>query len=203
MARKLNTDLSHVYRQRLLRLEAQAKAREAEASLIESVEQTVALGEARGDEYDKPKQRRGEGRKPVRRLDGLEWMLSQSRITADQYEAGKRYGDAFRKAIPTAPIRSILNRDVTSGGGCSVAHLLAAAEERVYAAEKLAMYRRQLGDHRHLTSVCDRVCGEEKTPRQAADNGRGAEAVEAVLVIALDLLIDHLPAKRGGLAEAA
>jgi hypothetical protein len=190
-------------RERLLRLEALAKARVDEASLEASLAETVARGEDKGAEFDQPAQKRGERRKPVRRLDGLEWMHSKARLTDDQYAAGRRYGDAFRKASPDAPIRSVLNRDPPSGTGCAIAHLLAAAEERVYAAAKLAMYRRQLGNHRHLTSVCDRVCGEEMTPRQAAENGRGAEAVEAVLVIALDLLILHLPVKRETTAIAA
>lgn len=195
MARN-KTDLGYIQRQRFMRLEDQAKARAEEASVTQGMAETVTLGEARGAVFDQPPAKRGERRKPFRRLSGLEWMYSKAKLTDDQRAAGERYGDAFRKAHPDVPIRSILNRDPTSGGGCSIAHLLADAEERVYAAEKLAMYRRQLNNHRHLTDICDRICGEEMTPRQASDNGRGAEAVEAVLVIALDLLIIHLPAKR-------
>lgn len=202
MARK-QTDLGFIQRQRFLREEEQAKARADEASLRISLEQTVARGEDKGAVFDQPVQKRGERRKPIRRLDGLEWLHSKSRITDDQLAAGRRYGDAYRKALPDAPIRSVLNRDPPAGTGCSIARLLAAAEDRVYAAEKLAMYRRQLGNHKHLTKVCDDVCGMEMTPRQAADNGRGAGAVEAVLVIALDLLILHLPTKRESLAAAA
>jgi hypothetical protein len=37
-------------------------------------------------------------------------------------------------------------------------------------------------------AACDLVCGEEKTPREAAGGEREASRMEAVLKVALDIL---------------
>jgi hypothetical protein len=38
-------------------------------------------------------------------------------------------------------------------------------------------------------AACDRICGQELTPREAAGADREAGRLEAVLAIALDLLL--------------
>jgi hypothetical protein len=188
--------MEHAARQRLVRLERQAKAREEDAALEASLTQALERGEDQGAEFDRQPQRRGEGRKPIRRLTGLEWLHRKERISDDQLAAGERYGATYRRAKGDIAIRSILNRDVTGSDGCTIAAMLANAEASVYAKEKLAMYRGQLANQAALIDACDAVCGNEQTPREASENGRGAEAIEALLMVALDLLIQHLAPAR-------
>lgn len=187
-----NTDPAVAQRARLRRLEQLAKARVEDAALEAALAAAVAHGEDKGAEFHRVPQKRGEGRKPIRRLTGLGWLLGKDRITKDQYEAGARYASAYQKAKPEARIKSILDREVGTGDGCTIAAMLATAEERVYAAERLARYRRQLAEQPALISACDLICGEEMTPREAANNGRGADSIEAVLKVALDILFPHM-----------
>jgi len=46
-----------------------------------------------------------------------------------------------------------------------------------------------LKDHPTLVGACDRICGLELTPREAAGGDREAGRLEAVLAVALDLLL--------------
>jgi hypothetical protein len=66
---------------------------------------------------------------------------------------------------------------------------LSAAETRLRARRHLAGLRRRLADHPTLVGACDRICGQELTPREAAGGDREAGRLEAVLAIALDLLL--------------
>jgi hypothetical protein len=66
---------------------------------------------------------------------------------------------------------------------------LTAAEARLRARHHLAGLRRRLKDHPALVAACDRICGLEQTPREAAGGDREAGRLEAVLAIALDLLL--------------
>jgi hypothetical protein len=53
---------------------------------------------------------------------------------------------------------------------------------------QLALYRGQLFGHPALVAACDLVCGRELTPREAAGGERDGLKLEAVLLVALDLL---------------
>lgn len=191
-------------RDRLLELERQFASRAEEAAQIASMAQARAMAEAKGAEFDQAPQKRGEPRKPLRRLSGLGWLLAKGKITEQAYQAGSRYGEAYRLAQPDAPIRSILDREPAGQGGCSVAHLLANGEARVYAAERLVMYRGMLGNMKLLIDACDAVCGREQTPREASLNGIGAQVVQALVVVSLGLLTQHLsPARRNVAPDVA
>jgi hypothetical protein len=52
----------------------------------------------------------------------------------------------------------------------------------------LASFRQRLAGQLDLVRACDLVCGEELTPREASENERDAGRLEAVLLVALDLL---------------
>jgi hypothetical protein len=193
---KRNTNLAHVERDQNLKAERQAKARADDAAIASGMTETRTLGEARGQEYDAPPQKRGEHRKPMRRLTGLVWLHAKNRLTDDQLAAGLRYGHAYQRATAEQSIRSILNRDVTSADGPTLARLIEHAEGTMHARQKLAMYRGMLSNQPGLVSACDRICGEELTPREASANGRTAEGLEAVLRVALDLLNQHVAPSR-------
>lgn len=186
------TNLAIVERRRNLALERQAKAREEDNALEDRMAETVERGEARGEEFDRAPQKRGEGRKPIRRLSGLEWLHKKGKLTAEQVAVGERYGRAYRKAKGDGAIKSILNRDVAASEGPTVEQLKAHAEAVQGARERLAYFRRLLLNQDGLVRACDRICGDELTPREASVNGKTADGLEALVRVALDILALHL-----------
>jgi hypothetical protein len=67
--------------------------------------------------------------------------------------------------------------------------LLKQAAGRQRAETELAEMRARLFRQSDLVSVCDLVCGRELTPREAGGGEREAQRIEAVLKVALDLLM--------------
>ena len=179
--------LARLERERLLILERRGKAR-AEALAVETgIAETIVLSRARGGAIEAP----ATPRKPHRRQAGLEWLVRQGRLNDQQKRAGERYGTYYRRAAAGAAIGSSL--DIKQGdnpSGASLGEVLAQAEARAAAAAKLALYRRKLHQHPVLLAACDLVCGEELTPREAARTDREAGRLEAVLEVALDLLVE-------------
>jgi hypothetical protein len=66
--------------------------------------------------------------------------------------------------------------------------VLAHGERTEAARRTLADLRRRLLRQADLVAACDAICGEEKTPREAAGGEREAGRLEAVLKVALDIL---------------
>ena len=184
-------DPARVARERLLRFERQARARAEAAAVADGVAETVALSRARGQAIAEPAgPRRRVCTQPYRRQSGLEWLAAKGRIDATAKAAGDRYGAVYRRAKADQPIRSTL--DVRPGRGqdptAPLAESLAHGEGTEVARRKLAELRRRLWRQPDLVAACDLICGEEKTPREAAANDRDAGRIEAVLKVALDIL---------------
>ena len=179
-------DPARVARDRLLRQERRAQAREEAEAVAAGVAETVALSRARGAVIEAP----GPGRRPHRRQTGLEWLAGKGRIGTAARVAGERYGSAYRRAKAEQPIRSTL--DAQPGRGqpptMPLAEILAHGEGTQAAARKLAELRGRLCRQPDLIAACDLICGEEQTPREAAAGDRDAGRLEAVLKVALDLL---------------
>jgi hypothetical protein len=120
----------------------------------------------------------------------LEWLAKKGRISAAARAAGESYGWAYRRARLDPSIPSTL--DVKPGGGFPGAPpleaVLAHGEGTELARRKLAEFRARLWRQSDLVAACDLVCGEEKTPREAAGDEREAVRLEAVLKVALDIL---------------
>lgn len=184
-------DPARAMRERLQRLEAQARARDAARAVAEGVAETVDLSRDRGAEFEKPPAVRGGRETPHRRLSGLEWLTRKGRITAGQRRVGEAYGAAYRRAGAASSIPSTLEAQPSGGlaAGPSVAQILRLAAGRMRAAEELAAMRARLFQQGDLVSVCDLICGRELTPREAGGGDREAVRVEAVLKVALDLLL--------------
>jgi hypothetical protein len=128
-------------------------------------------------------------RERYRRQPGLEWLARKGRISEHQRAAGERYRDAYLVAQPTVAIGSTLEvQPGGASGGPGLKALVARADLRRSAERKLAMYRAQLSGHPALVAACDLVCGRELTPREAAGGEREGLKLEAVLLVALDLL---------------
>jgi hypothetical protein len=167
------------------RQRAQAEAR----AVAEGVAETVALEQRRGAVFELA-ETDGRGRdRPYRRQPGLDWLQRKGRISETQRKAGERYRDAYLVAEPVAAIGSTLEvQPGMGGGGPALATLVARADRRRAAEAKLALYRRQLLQHPALIAACDLICGQELTPREAGGGDREGIRVEAVLLVALDLL---------------
>lgn len=177
-------------RQQLGVEERRLKAKAEDVALELRLVETAALAEARGEVFDRPTMKRGEQRKPMRRLTGLEWLRRKGRITDDAWAAGERYGAVYRLTKGAGAIASILNEDRGIGGGQTIASVMQHSEKTAQASSKLAMYRRQLINQGAMIAACDTICGEELTPREASADGHEAGKLEAVLLIALDLLAE-------------
>lgn len=177
-------------RDRLLRVARQAQARAEAAAVIEGVAETVALSRARGAAIVGPESRnRAPRAAPHKRLSGLDWLAAKGRISDEAKAAGDRYGWVYRRVKLDKAIPSTL--DVRVRGQYlppSLEEVLAHGEGTETARRRLAEYRRLLRGHPDLVSACDLVCGEEKTPREAAGGDRDGTRLEAVLKVALDLL---------------
>ena len=175
-------DPAKAIRDRLRAMEKRAQARDEAAAVADGVAETLALAGRRGAAFEK---REG----LYRRQAGLDFLARKGRVTPEQKAAGERYGACYRRAMATSVIGSTLEvQPGMSAGGAPLSVLLAQAEGRRQAELKLAMYRRQLCAQGDLVRACDRVCGDELTPREAAGGEREASRLEAVLLVALDIL---------------
>jgi hypothetical protein len=183
-------DPARAMRERLKILEQREHDRTEARAVAEGVAETVGLSEARGAVFETAPAQRGERETPYRRMAGLEWLWKKGRITERQRSAGERYGDRYRRADAAPTIGSTL--DVQPGSsataGPSLALLLRLAEGRRQAQAQLAAYRERLFGQSDLVTVCDLVCGQELTPREAGGGDREALRIEAVLKVALDVL---------------
>ena len=166
----------------LRRLARQALARAVSAGVAE----TVALSRARGAaiEAETP------GRGPYRRQTGLDWLAGRGRIGPAARAAGELYGQVWRRARLDPSIRSSLEISPGRGSGqaAPLARILAHGEGTLTAQRRLAALRARLSHQPDLVAASDTICGEEKTPREAAGGEREAGRLEAGLKVALDLL---------------
>jgi hypothetical protein len=177
-------------RDRLLRLERQARTQAEARAVMDGVAETVALSRRRGVVFDGPSGTKARAQ-PFKRLSGLEWLLKKGRLTVAEAAAGERYGLAYRRAKLDPSIPSTLEvkpQAMLSASGPSLKHLVAHAQGTAQAAGLLAGYRRRLLMQKDLLAACDQVCGEEKTPREAAGGDRDGARLEAVLKVALSIL---------------
>ncbi|HLZ75520.1 hypothetical protein [Phenylobacterium sp.] len=189
-------DPGRAMRERLKLLEAREKGRAEARAVADGVAETVALARARGAKFEKPAPGRGTRETPYRRQAGLDWLARKGRISAAQQAAGERYGACWRRAGAAPTIGSTLEVQPSRGlaGGPPLNLLLKQALGREQAVAELAGMRARLFGQSDLVSVCDLICGQELTPREAGGGEREAGRVEAVLKVALDLLC--LPARR-------
>lgn len=190
------TDLALIQKRRNLQLERQEKARAEAQALADRMAETRARGEARGEEFEQQPKRRGEQDKPLQRVTGLAWLYRKGKLTDDQFAAGSRYGACYRMAKGEASIRSILNRDVAGGEGPTLEALMQQSERNEQARAKLAMYRNQMQGEVTIITACDLICGDELTPREAAQNGRDATALEVLMIAGLSMMAQHLAPSR-------
>ena len=183
-------DPARAMRERLKTLEARERARTEARAVEDGVAETVALDEGRGAAFEKAPAKPGGRETPYRRQAGLEWLAGKGRITPRQKQAGEAYGALYRRAGVTASIGSTLEVQPSGGqsSGPSLGLLLKMAAGRARAEADLTERRRRLFGQSDLVTVCDLICGQELTPREAGGGEREALRIEAVLRVALDIL---------------
>lgn len=175
-----------------LRLERQETRRQDEAANDQRFAENMALDAGRG-ELIAPPAKRGDPRKPQRRQTGLELVLSRGVIQHVEAVALRRYGDDYRAATIELTLKSGL--DFTIRGGVQVTD--EAAQKRA-TAQKEAMRRLEdaqnngLGGQSDLMRACNLIAGQQKTPREAAnDAARQAERLTWAVGVAGALLVRH------------
>jgi hypothetical protein len=184
-------DPARAMRERLKILEARERDRTEARAVAEGVEETVALSQARGAAIEREPADRAGRTTPYHRRSGLEWLVAKGRISERQRLAGERYGASYRRAGAQAAIGSTLDLapGSSASGGPSLGLLLKMADGRRQAQAALAASRQALFGQGDLVTACDLICGQELTPREAAGGDRDAARMEAVLKVALDLLL--------------
>ncbi len=155
------------------------QARIAEARAIAAgVEETLALDEARGATFV-----RGA---PHARLDGLGWLARKGRLRARQSEAGRRYGDLYRRLYLNGQYRTFL--DDTPRGFSELNPQEARRDDQ----RRIERARRDaLAGLKSLIGVVDQVCGEGLRVSELETDDRQMLRLEERLSVALDLLAEH------------
>lgn len=175
-------------RRRLLSVERQEKAKADDASMIRLTAENAALDYERG-ELVTPDTKRGEKRKPQRRLCGIELMERRGDITVDQRNALAMYGNDYRLAKPReARLRSCLDDTVRGTADIMPPSLSQrAANDRLTLAQYVA-----LRGQSDLMEACNKIAGLQMTPREAAEgSARKSERMVTAVRIAADLLFRH------------
>lgn len=121
---------------------------------------------------------------PIR--DGLLWLVKKGKLSASRRAAAVLYRDAYREPQEGA-MRSCLNDEVLGSGSGRPPDYNA---RKVDAVRRLAALRTvALAGHGQMIEVMDGVCGGGLTLRDlAAGDDRAAGRLEAVLMVALDLV---------------
>lgn len=188
MKRKLEP--ARLERARLFAMERLTAERVEAAAVSEGIAETVALLRARGAAIETAAPAAGRREGPYRRQPGLDWLQRKGRLQALQRAAGERYGACYRRVKDEGAIPSSLDIKPRASvvSGPSLTMLMGRAEGMAQASARLEDFRRRLSGQRDLVRACDLICGEELTPREASENDRDAGRLEAVLLVALDLL---------------
>jgi len=185
-------------RRRNLVLESQARGRAEEGALERRLAETERLAAARGEALERPHRQKGEPRQPMRRMTGLQWLLSKGRIDGVQAQAGLRYGHLCERAERGDMPSSLKERVGGASPGAPGEARLAAIQAKDRADWAV---RGGLPDAvgRELVALCVKVCGETATVREAAGGDRAAaERMEVQLGVCLNILAVHF-----GLARPA
>lgn len=178
-------------RRRNLMLEAQARGREDERSLASRLAETERLAVQRGEALERPLARKGEPRRPMRRISGLQWLLARGRIASLQAQAGLRYGQLC-EGVTKGDLPSSLKERMGGSPPLTPAEAKLAAVTAKGRADWVL--RQGLPDPvgRELVRLCEVVCGQTATVREAAGGDRAvAERMEVELGLALNLLAVH------------
>jgi hypothetical protein len=176
----------------------QAERERAKAEALEvstGVEETVALAEGRGEAFERPKQRPGERAKPVRRLNGLAYLVSRKVLTTELAQIGEAWGDLYRQAYGDPPLRSCIN-DSIGGSSDPTGSALVAAQARVVAQRRLRAMSGHIEAVPDLWGALVAIAGIGLTPRQFAGTEKAALVAQTRLIDALELM-------RAGVRRAA
>lgn len=148
-----------------------------------AIVETAKLAALRGDIVSIPS-RSTPGRSAARRINGIDWLLSKNRLDQHQHQAADRYATDYSVANTVSLPTGL--REPTGGAPDAAQIRRAQAERRLTLARE-----RALNGHAGMIALCDTVIGEGKRIRQISNDQEAAHKNEAVLIVALDLLVEH------------
>lgn len=127
---------------------------------------------------------------PPKDRDGLVWLIQKKRLTPEQQRTAKTWRDAARDATGVS-IKSCIDDTASGSGGPAWQRLQAAYVATAASKAWLDQMRREvLRGQVDMLTVMDGVCGAGHTLRDlAGGNDRRAGELEAVLRVALDVLV--------------
>jgi len=175
-------------RQRAAAQASREAAKAHQAQVDGGVSETIALGTQRGEVFDVPKDTVPGRQKPVRRLSGVEWLGRQGKLSERRQRASEAYLEAYQGAMSVDGLRSCLGEHTPGNGNKPVARIIASAEARARSVHDLRALHRALMHQEDLIIACDLIVGQGKTPREASVNGQQAARLEALTLVALDLI---------------
>jgi hypothetical protein len=184
-------NLAHIEARARQRAAAQASrdaAKALQAQVDSGVSETVALGENRGEMFDRQTKPTPGRQKPVRRLSGVDWLQRQGKLSERRQRAAVAYCEAYEGAMSVDGLRSCLGEHTPGNGNKPVAYIIASAEARARSIHTLRGLHRAMMHQEDLIVACDLIVGQGKTPREAASNGSQAARLEALVLVALDLI---------------
>jgi len=202
--RAANDDLASADRQRRRRgqlalraLETELAGRDAEDRIEQGIDETVALGRARGEtiEVSKAGARR---RIRIRSRDGLATLVATGSISALQQRAGLLYRDLYEATDPERDLRSQMESAAMSGAGAGGKPERGAAE--AWAERRLRLCRAMAGleakvrlaDRNGLAVRALReVAGHARCISHFVAGGGSQSAHRRALGLALDVCIGH------------
>lgn len=173
-------------RNRLLKEEAQKRAREEAVALMERTEETVALAEARGEEVH----RGARGQVSVTSRDPLLSLLRGGRLTHDQFDAGAKVKEMYERRFAS------LGSQMDGLGAASSptydnTKTVLEGIQRAKALQKIGQIEREVAIQCAQEPVALQmlrwVCEQGHSIRSASGGGRTHERYVRALAMALDV----------------
>ena len=127
--------------------------------------------------------------------DGIEWLQRKGKLTPRRLAAARHYRDIFR-AGDGLSMKSCLNISIGGDGSLGVLNAIVGSVSKRRELQHLRGV--VLHGQTDLLTVIDGICGVGFTPRALSGEGtddqvkRRAAVLEAVLMVALDLVAHHL-----------
>jgi hypothetical protein len=163
------------------------KARVDAAWADNATVETAKLAALRG-EIVEIAPRVGPSRSPARRVSGVDWLLLKNKLDSYQHQAAERYATDYSVASEVSLPGGF--RDAVAGGGAGGgdgAHIRRSEAQRRLTSARAKGLRGHVG----MIALCDVVVGDGKRIRQISNDEAQAAKNEAVLIVALDLLVEY------------
>jgi hypothetical protein len=177
-------------------LETELAGRDADDRIERGIDETVALGRARGETIDVSRAPARHRRIRIRSRDGLETLAATGAISALQQRAGLLYRDLYEATDPERDLRSQMASAAMSGAGGKAAPGAAEAwaERRLRLCRAMAALEakvRVADRNGRAVRALREVAGHARCISHFVAGGGGQAAHRRALGLALDICIGH------------